>query len=269
MVKLLIGGPIHQKPAILKEFLISLKELDLRGLDVSYYFIDDNLNMDSSYILNEFKVEAKNVRIEKSTNKSLYICDSINHKWTNSLIKKVTRFKNEIIEKALEEKFDYLFLVDSDIVMHPNTLKRLRLLNKEIISNIFWTKWEPDSEPYPQVWLKDNYTLYNTNQGESISNIEASNRVKEFLSMLKKPGTYEVGGLGACTLISRSALEKGVNFNPVYNLSFMGEDRHFCVRAAVLGIQLYVDTMYPAYHIYRTEDLNNLYKYKIENLHNR
>ena len=29
-----------------------------------------------------------------------------------------------------------------------------------------------------------------------------------------------------------------------------GEDRHFCIRAAALGLSLYVDTHYPAYHIY-------------------
>ena len=36
-----------------------------------------------------------------------------------------------------------------------------------------------------------------------------------------------------------------------------GEDRHFCIRAAALGFTLYVDTHYPAYHIYRESDLHN------------
>ena len=34
-------------------------------------------------------------------------------------------------------------------------------------------------------------------------------RHQKFINMLKKPGIYEVGGLGACTLISRFALDKG------------------------------------------------------------
>lgn len=74
--------------------------------------------------------------------------------------------------------------------------------------------------------------------------------------MLKLPGLYEVGGLGACTLISRYAMLAGVNFEPIKNLSFWGEDRHFCVRAAAIGIPLYVDTYVPAYHIYRESDLD-------------
>ncbi|TGY42857.1 glycosyltransferase [Clostridium sartagoforme] len=84
--------------------------------------------------------------------------------------------------------------------------------------------------------------------------------------MLKKPGTYKVGGLGACTLIDKSSLNKGVNFSRLYNISYIGEDRHFCIRAAALGIQLYVDTYYPAYHIYREEDLEGVDEYKKGNI---
>ena len=35
-----------------------------------------------------------------------------------------------------------------------------------------------------------------------------------------------------------------------------GRDRHFCVRAIVLGIDLFVDTHYPSYHIFRAEELH-------------
>ena len=42
MKRIIIGSPIKQKNKILNEFLLSLSELDLEGLDVHYYFIDDN-----------------------------------------------------------------------------------------------------------------------------------------------------------------------------------------------------------------------------------
>ncbi|RBN36101.1 glycosyl transferase, partial [Priestia megaterium] len=58
-----------------------------------------------------------------------------------------------------------------------------------------------------------------------------------------------------CTLISQKALQKGINFSKISNLTFWGEDRHFCIRAAALGLSLYVDTHYPAYHIYRDTDI--------------
>lgn len=263
MIKILIGSPIHQKPAILKEFLLSLKELDLADLDIEYCFIDDNEIEGSSLLLNNFKKEIDKVTILKSEEStSSYICDDYTHRWSNDLIRKVSNFKNNIIEKTLKENFDYLFLVDSDLVMHPKTLKRLISLNKEIVSNIFWTRWQPNSYEQPQVWLKDMYTLYDFECGERLSENEAIKRTADFLNMLRKPGTYKVGGLGACTLISKEALLKGVNFNQIYNVSFWGEDRHFCIRASVLGIQLYVDTYYPAHHIYRDEDLEKVAQYK-------
>ncbi|WP_243137681.1 glycosyltransferase family 2 protein, partial [Desulfofundulus thermobenzoicus] len=68
--------------------------------------------------------------------------------------------------------------------------------------------------------------------------------------------------LGACTLISRRAMLMGVSFSEIYNLGFIGEDRHFCIRAAALGLELYADTHYPPYHIYRESDLAGLAAYK-------
>lgn len=84
----------------------------------------------------------------------------------------------------------------------------------------------------------------------------------EFIESLKEKGVFRVGGLGACTLISRRALEAGVNFSSLYNISFWGEDRSFCIRAAAAGLDLFVDTYYPAYHIYRMTDLDGVGIYK-------
>ena len=43
---------------------------------------------------------------------------------------------------------------------------------------------------------------------------------------------------------AKKALKAGVNFNLLDNVSFWGEDRHFCVRAVALGFDLFVDTVY-------------------------
>ena len=267
MYKILIGSPIKQKSSILKQFIISMKELDLVDLDVRYMFIDDNTDEESSKLLNEWNNENPNVEIVKLKldKEEEYICNEFTHNWTNSLINKVSEFKNYIINKAKEYRVDYLFFVDSDLILHPKTLKRLLGINKDIVSNIFWTKWEKGLIELPQVWIKDNYTLFDSYYGESISKEEQDKRTLEFLSKLRIPGTYKVGGLGACTLISRKALNKGVNFSNIYNVSFMGEDRHFCIRAIALGFELYVDTYFPCYHVYREEELSGIEIYKENN----
>jgi len=87
---------------------------------------------------------------------------------------------------------------------------------------------------------------------------ERNIQTMEFLTRLRRPGVYEVGGLGASTLISLSALKKGLNFSPIRNISFWGEDRWFCIRAIVLGFSLFIDTHFPATHLYRDSDVDLL-----------
>ncbi|MGL6106767.1 hypothetical protein [Romboutsia sp.] len=261
--KILIGSPIYQKKDILKEFLLSLEQLQKDNLIVDYYFIDDNVDLQSKQLLWNFKTEHDNVFLETSkTDDNEYYFDNYTHRWSDKLIEKVSMFKNNIINFSIEKDYDYLFLIDSDIVLHPKTLHQLISNEKEIISNIFWTQWTPDNPPLPQVWLKDDYKLYDAIQNENLTDTEIQKKTIDFINLLKEHGVYKVGGLGACTLISKSALLKGVNFNPLYNISFWGEDRHFCIRAAALGIDLFVDTYYPAFHIYRESDLLKVHEYK-------
>jgi CDP-glycerol glycerophosphotransferase (TagB/SpsB family) len=260
--RVLIGSPIHQKPQILKEFLKSLKELNKESLDVNYCFIDDNNINESSELLYEFAAEEKEVYIYKTENNDEYTCDNNTHHWKEHLVWKVAGFKDKIIQYARDNNYDYLFFIDSDLVLHPDTLKHLISTGKDIISEIFWTRWQPNAIELPQVWLKDSYTQYHMERDETVHQDEIISRHREFLKQLRIPGIYEVGGLGACTLISQYALNKGLSFKEIKNISFWGEDRHFCIRAVALGLSLHVDTHYPAYHIYREEDLNGVNRYK-------
>jgi GT2 family glycosyltransferase len=256
--RILIGSPIRQKANILQAFLDSLENLYIGDFDIHYLFIDDNESEESSNLLLNFVKRKNTAIIFKNSDNEKYICDEKTHYWNENLVWKVANLKNIIIQFALEQNFDYLFLIDSDIVLHPNTLQQLVSANKDIISNIFWTKWQPDSPELPQVWVFDQYVQYYRARGEVLTQEQIQQRQQQFLEMLRKPGVYEVGGLGACTLISRKALQAGVNFKEIKNISFWGEDRHFCIRAQALGFDLFVDTHYPAYHIYRESDINGL-----------
>lgn len=262
--RILIGTPIRQKPAILKEFLQSLQELITDSFSGDFCFIDDNTNEESHTLLAEFcqNNPGKVFIAPAPTNNDQYICNEQTHYWNEAIIWKVAQFKDSIFEFALERNYDYVFLIDSDIVMYPRTIEQLLIADKDIISEIFWTQWQPNSPLSPQVWLYDTFTQYETGCGQQLSNEDIQRRHNEFVSMLLNPGVYEVGGLGACTLISKKALQKGARFKKIKNLTFWGEDRHFCIRAAALDIPLYVDTHYPAYHIYRESNLGGVAAYK-------
>ena len=160
------------------------------------------------------------------------------------------------------ENFDYLFFIDSDIVLHPNTIKHLISRNVDNVSNIFWTIWKEGGALSPQVWLQDENSNFIRDWDVNYNEEEKSQKSRNFVNMLKVPGIYKVGGLGACTLISNKAINAGISFSMIDNLSFWGEDRHFCIRARALGLDLYVDTVYPAYHIYRESYLSGVEEFK-------
>jgi len=260
VLKVLVASPVRQKPAVLKEFLWSLEQLETTGMDLAFVFVDDN--DEESDLLRNFAAGRTNVRIFRGGTSEEYRCDENTHHWQDSLIWKVAAYKDRFIDMARDEGFDFLFLVDSDLVLHPKTLIHLAGLGKDIVSEVFWTKWQPELPPLPQVWVAHQYRLHHMHRGETLGQDEVGRRQKEFLDMLCIPGTYKVGGLGACTLISRKAILMGVSFREIYNLDLTGEDRHFCIRAAALGLELYADTHYPPYHIYRESELAGLEAYK-------
>ncbi len=259
--KVLVGSPVYQKAKILEAFLKSLKNLNRHTISIDYMFVDDNIVENSSQLLAEFKREESNIIIVRGKEQGVYLCNDESHHWDDSLMLKVANYKNTIITYAIENDYDYLFFVDSDLLVHPNLIEHLKTANKDIISEIFWSQWHNDRPFEPNVWLFDEYDLVPKRLGEELTEKEMDVRRTKFLNQLRIPGLYEVGGLGACTLISRAALVKGVSFEPIKNLTIHGEDRFFCIRAAVIGIDLFVDTFYPAYHIYREQDLNGVEDY--------
>ena len=70
---------------------------------------------------------------------------------------------------------------------------------------------------------------------------------------------FALGMTGACTLVKRKVFEAGVDYTQIPNVrkSLRGEDRHFCVRAACAGFEMWVDTHCPAVHLYTREEFEN------------
>lgn len=257
-IRVLIGSPIHQKPMVLKEFLNSLLRLNIADIELDFHLVDDNDDEESSQLLQEFKNTGEHIYLQSSGFHDAYIRNDTTHFWNTDLVWKVANFKNLMINRAQTLNYDYLFLIDSDLILHPDTLRHLIGTNKDIISEVFWTQWQPGTMFQPQVWMHDEYNQWELLPGEKLQPEEINRRFHEFIAKMRIPGIYEVGGLGACTLISQHAIKAGVSYNQIRNISYWGEDRHFCIRAAALGIPLFVDTHYPALHLYRDSDLSKV-----------
>jgi len=126
-----VGSPIRQNPAILKEFLDSLQRLSQESYTLDYYFVDDNVVEKSHQLLQEFAQQVgSSCRIEKAQwddPNAKYERTPTFHIWNEGSMWKVAAFKDKIIDCALHEGYDYLFLIDSDLVLHPKNNRPVTL----------------------------------------------------------------------------------------------------------------------------------------------
>lgn len=178
--------------------------------------------------------------IGEVTTPDKYECDERTHDWKLENILTVTKMRNFILDFA--RNYDYYFMVDSDLILHPDTLIDLIEAQKDLIGECIWTKWTPEDIEAPSAWDFDTYGFYPSPE----------ERMKQW----RTPGIYRIGMTGACLLMSKKALQSRVNYDPVYNLSLWGEDRAFCVRAACEGLEMWLSTIHRPIHLYRPSELN-------------
>lgn len=225
MKKILITAPARQEPKVFNEYRESIAQLIVpSGYAVQCYYVINNCD-ELIPCLHEgdvYSICNTDEEYKKTGN---------DHIWTFRNMQIMGIMRNYTIQYALDNGFDYWFSIDTDLVLHPNVLVELLNADKDIVSEIFWSTSQ-DVNTWCNAWMCD----------------QATGMPDEW----KTPGLYRCGMTGACTLVKRKVLESGVNYSRVPNILYAlrGEDRHFCVRAAVHGFELWIDTHYPCDHLY-------------------
>jgi hypothetical protein len=169
-------------------------------------------------------------------------------------MKRVGQIKDHILNFARQNRAEAVWLVDADLISDPMTLSSLWSIPEQVVSSVYWTRWvippgdeHPPIHAGPQVWLAHPYQLHGMGLEEW-----------EFRRRLVTRQLTEVAGLGACTLIRRGALMKGVSFAPWPGNNLpgigQGEDRHFCMRAQALHVRLWADPWPDQFHVYHRPD---------------
>lgn len=229
-MKILLGAPVRQDHTTFYKYLKAINQLKTEGFKVDLFFILHN-----SPRLKRFLKPDQYIEFESEHE---YIRDDQTHHWTNENLKDVTKMKNALLKYTIANNYDYFFLVDSDLILHPETLIKLLSHKKEIVAEVFWTQWTPETDEQPNAWIFDFYGF----------------RADQEYNRFREKGLHRVGMSGACILIHRSVIESGVNYSPIYNVSYsLWEDRAFCIRAAVAGYEIWLDSHYPPVHLYRTK----------------
>lgn len=190
--------------------------------------IPEGMTVDRFYVVNDCPEVIPYVRGGYEVYDTGDVYDRIDegHVWTSENMDKMHVLRNITIKRMLDGGYDYWFSVDTDLVLQPETLKALFEADKDIISELFWTN------DWCNAWVCDQST--------------------GMLDEWKVPGLYKVGMTGACMLVKRKVFEAGVDYTRIPNLvkALVGEDRHFSVRAACHGFDLWTDTHYPPVHLY-------------------
>ena len=221
-IKVLITAPLKQDVGIFREHQRSLDELEIPdGVTVDRFYVVNDCPEVIPEIRGDFIVVNTGDRYEKAVN---------DHIWTHENLNKMHLLRNLTVKRALDGGYDYWWSIDTDLILDPRTLPVLLSADKDIVSEIFWTQ-APSGAYWCNAWMHD----------------QAAGMPQEW----RKPGLYQVGMTGALTLAKRKVIEK-VDYTPIPNIrnALWGEDRHFCIRAACHGFEMWVDTHCPAEHLF-------------------
>lgn len=240
MIKILHFTPVRKPADILAFHLQSLADLKITNFEICFSFYDDNTDLNSCKLLKNFTKTNSNSFIFDPLELTNFINNS-NERWEKQNYDRVTQIKNHVIKYFVESNFDFLFLTDADLVLHPQTVVQLLSNQKSFCAEIFWTKFAQSSTYLPNCW-------------------NGSHTVEDLLCFRNK-GIYKVGYTGACTLLDKNILQSGVSFAKISNVPYLGEDKHFCIRATVHNFDIFIDTNYPAFHIYDKSLINHAHNF--------
>ena len=247
---IVVGTSVRKRADVLRAYLDGLAAQELpprhRLLPI---FVADNLAPDANTLLREWTAARGGEVLAGAPAPLADFSDDHpdSHQWSESAMGRVGAAKDRILMRARALHADYVWLCDADLMCDATTLRSLLGCAAPIATAVYWTRWSRGGvetrviHAAPQVWLRHPYELSGHGFGEA-----------EFRERLAKRTITPVPGYGACTLLSRSALDAGVSFAPLDAQTGLmaGEDRHFCRRASALHLHAVADPWPDIFHIY-------------------
>jgi FkbM family methyltransferase len=142
----------------------------------------------------------------------------------------IEHVRNEISAWVLEKNFDYLFAVDSDIVLKPDTLERFLNHDVDMVSGLYIQR------------IPGRHTI------EVMRNNEFGGVTHVPYEQICGQGLVPIDSCGfGCVLIKRRVLETVPMPHFIYQSSLnfahtISEDVYFCMQARNHGVSIYADT---------------------------
>lgn len=222
--KVMIGCPVRNRAWILPRYLDSLQKLQYPEEYIEYCFIINDSTDETLQILTRFAQEQSS-RVRLVT---VNLGPARGHLRGEYSFSRLACLRNRLLDEFLRSSCDYLFSLDSDILVSPFALTCLLEARCEIISALVCNGHEVgDSNLF-------NILRWNE-QGQLL-------HLKEF----PRNRIFPVDCTGAAYLISRRVIEScGVR----YSAQWGAEDIGFCQGAREKGIKIYCDSRIECEHV--------------------
>lgn len=216
--KIIIGAPIRDREWILPEYFNALLELDYPKELISFCFILNDCEDNSSTLVTQFMDLALKMgyrRVNVSTYNLNAVKDTRSSDIRAQIYHSLAKIRNYLLSQIEDE--DYLFSVDSDIIIPPDSLKKLVASNKDICSALIYNDLHFAS---PELRWPHRYCniLIEKNEG-----------IKHYMNYPQK-SLFQVHTTGAVYLLSKEVCQ-----NVKYEFHKQGEDIGFCINAHKLG----------------------------------
>jgi cellulose synthase/poly-beta-1,6-N-acetylglucosamine synthase-like glycosyltransferase len=220
MTKVLIGCPVRDRGWVIHRHLEALKKIRVpEGVEVEFLYVLNDSTDNTKDILEQYGVPY----VEYNTGREGYT----RQKYNPANYGHLAEIRNYFIDRFLETDADYLFSIDSDIIVPEEALEVLLADDKDIISMILCN--QPGDMP---------------RRAHNVMNEDPSGMMVHILSYPLEQ-VFPCDLTGACYLIKREVLQAGVR----YAQDPQGEDIPFCRQAKRLGFGIFCDSRVKPIHV--------------------
>lgn len=223
-MRIMVGCPVRDRAWILPEYLDRIYSLDYNRKDIVLGFIINDSLDDTRKILLDFKAKHKDkYRDIRLVRVDLSLPPDTRSSNRDLIYRGLACLRNYLLKLALEEDADYLFSIDSDILVPHDSLKVLLDSDKDIISGQIWND---RSKKFPNIMIKNNKGTY----------VHYKNFPRDRI--------FPCDVTGAVYLIKRPVIQ-----SVKYSYHVQGEDIGFCQDAASKGFTIWCNSYVKCDHI--------------------
>jgi len=231
---IMIGCPVRNRGWILPRYLECLSNQDYPSELLRYCFIVNDCIDTTPNLLADFaRDKPGQVKIIEQ-NQGSY--QSKSHMRGYYLFTHLASLRNILLTAFLESDCEYLFSVDSDILLPPYALNYLLEDDFRIISALVCNGHE-----------MGDLGIYNILKHES-------DGTWRYIRDFPRNRVFEVDCSGAVFLLKREVIERyGIRYSAAYG----SEDIGFCIAAAAKGLKIFCDGRVEGEHYMRETQLKN------------